>query len=414
MSSVTRLLAAATVTALTFGLAGAAHAAGRPGGDPVPSPPLVAGPVIGGPALGRTGLVVDVPRAVPTPPAVRAHSYLVADAGTGAVLAAKNPHVAYRPASTLKLLMALVVMPRLDPATEHTATFTEASIEGSRVGIVPGATYTVADLWYGLFLNSANDAATALADANGGVAPTVEQMRQEARSLGANDTTVVNPTGLDADGQYSSAYDLALFGRAALGIPGLTRYTTTTSFAFPGRMPAPGRTRSTFMIYTEQRFVLHDPYGIGLKNGYTSLANSTLITAATRDGHTVLVSLMDDGPWVWKDAIALTGWAFAHGSQVTPVGDLVEPANHRLAQAALTTVDPARWSTSGALPRSAAAGWAAWPVAGAGGALLLLAVGALRVRALRRRSRYRSAAQRRRPPAVRRPATPRRDPMSRR
>ena len=144
---------------------------------------------IGGAALASTGLVLDAPGATPLPK-ISAGSFLLADLDTGEVLAARNPHGHLRPASTLKVLTALTVLPRLDPAALYTARWDDANTEGSRVGIVPDASYTVHQLFQGLFLQSGNDAASALANAAGGQRATVARMSTTARALGALDTSV--------------------------------------------------------------------------------------------------------------------------------------------------------------------------------------------------------------------------------
>ena len=170
---------------------------------------------VGGAALASTGLVLDAPGATALPK-LSAASFLLADLDTGEVLAARNPHGHLRPASTLKVLTALTLLPQLNPDSVYKARSEDANAEGSRVGVVPEATYTVHQLFQGMFLMSGNDAASALANAAGGHRETVARMSALAKSLGALDTTVRNPSGLDAPGQFSSAYDLALLGRAGL------------------------------------------------------------------------------------------------------------------------------------------------------------------------------------------------------
>ncbi|MDQ1617394.1 MAG: hypothetical protein QOJ60_3333, partial [Actinomycetota bacterium] len=173
-----------------------------------------AGQPVGGPLLGTRGVVVLGTGATTRLPRLTAASFLLADLTTGDVLAAKNPHGRLRPASAQKILTAITVLPRLDPDAVYRARWADANAVGSRVGIVPDATYTVRNLLEGMFLMSGNDAARALAEAAGGVHRTVAAMNVKAQELGALDTHVVNTSGLDAKGQVSSAYDLALFARA--------------------------------------------------------------------------------------------------------------------------------------------------------------------------------------------------------
>jgi D-alanyl-D-alanine carboxypeptidase (penicillin-binding protein 5/6) len=104
-------------------------------------------------------VIVDLPAGVPAPPDVRDVAWLIADADTGEVLAAKNPHAHLLPASTLKTLTAIHLLPRIAPETVLTATSTAANAEGTRVGMVAGATYTARQLFQALIMSSANDAA---------------------------------------------------------------------------------------------------------------------------------------------------------------------------------------------------------------------------------------------------------------
>src|SRR3954453_17730438 len=196
MSPLRRPRARLSVAVLTAALvvAGSAGAAGQAAADE--------GEVVGGPALGTSGFAVDAPGGTPLP-RLTASSYVLADLDSGEILAAHNAHGRLRPASTLKVLTAITIMPRLAPDTVYTGRFEDANAEGSKVGIVPDATYTVHQLWQGLFLMSGNDAASALANAAGGVASTVAAMNATAKRLGALDTTARNPSGLDARGQFS-------------------------------------------------------------------------------------------------------------------------------------------------------------------------------------------------------------------
>ena len=169
----------------------------------------------------------------------------MADAGTGEVLAAHNAHRKLPPASTLKTLFALTVLPALPaggPAHRQGRELAGIGAGSSLVGVEAGRTYRASDLWRGVFLNSGNDAVRVLAAMNGGWRATAAQMQAKARSLGARDTRVVSPDGYDAPGQVSSAYDLAVFGRAGLRNADFARYCATATAQVPGR--AAGRTAS--------------------------------------------------------------------------------------------------------------------------------------------------------------------------
>jgi D-alanyl-D-alanine carboxypeptidase (penicillin-binding protein 5/6) len=281
--------------------------------------------VIGGPRLATSGVVVG---AGATPlPQVAAASWMVVDLTTGKVLAAKAPHLRLRPASTLKTLTSVTLMPHLDPGANHFVSAAEqAPVYGSRVGLVVGSTYTIDQLWYGLLLPSGNDAAAALAAAYGGIPKTLAAMRAEARHLQAYDTTVKNPSGLDADGQFISAYDMALFAQAALKLPEFVKVSHTISYNFPGASPAPGKARTTYKIYGENRLLNHGyPGVIAGKTGYTTLAHRTFWVAANRGGHTVLVTLMDIQESTESAARKLMTWGLANAGRAGAVGTLVQP-----------------------------------------------------------------------------------------
>jgi len=282
--------------------------------------------VIGGPLLSGTGVIVQALATATPLPKIDADTWLLADLTTGEVLAAKNPHAPVRPASTLKTLTSVTLMPALNRNAVHTATDRDVRVDGSHVGIVSGATYTVWDLWHGLLLPSGNDAATALANQYGGVSKTVGAMQSVAQQLQAYDTHVVNPSGLDADGHVSSAYDMALIAAAALQIPDFRTVTTTKSYNFPGFMPKPGQTRKTFKTFTENRLLRHNYPGIaGGKTGFTSLAHRTFWAAAQRNGHLLIVTLFQIHEPTENAATSLLNWGFANRAKVQPVGALVSP-----------------------------------------------------------------------------------------
>ena len=262
-------------------------------------------------------------------PRLSAGSYVLADLDTGEVLAARNPHRRLRPASTLKVLTALTLLPELDPDDVYTAVWEDANVEGSKVGVVPDATYTVHNLFEGLFLMSGNDAANALANAGGGVPETVAAMNATARELGARDTTAVNPSGLDAPHQLTTSYDLALIARAALQRPDFQSYATTVKSKFPGKMPKKHKKRRAFEIYTQNKLVLNYRGAIGVKTGWTTKAKGTFVGAAERgDRRLIAVVLRTKGPG-WEESAKLLDWGFAHADAVTAVGSLNPPANRR-------------------------------------------------------------------------------------
>src|SRR6202034_4379134 len=174
-------------------------------------------PVIGGAQLAGRGVVVDYGTgSAPRLPDIQASAFVVADASTGQVLAAKDPHGWYRPASTLKMLTAVTLIPLLNPDSTVVASKLATSTVPNVVGLVAGRAYKVSDLFTALLTISANDAAIALTQAAGSFGEGMSLINGEARHLQADDTVAVEPNGLDAPGQHTSAYDLALIARQAL------------------------------------------------------------------------------------------------------------------------------------------------------------------------------------------------------
>jgi len=283
---------------------------------------------IGGPLLTGSNVIVDPgPTADPLPD-VPVSAWVLADLDSGAILAAKAPHAQRPPASVLKTLTAVTLAERLDPDLVYTTTYDDVAVEGSRVGLVENATYTVRELFLCLMMQSGNDCASALAQANGGLELTVAQMNEEAQRLQAYDTVAMNPSGLPAEGQVSSAYDLALFAREGLARPDFFEYVNTRVIEdFPGYMPEePGDPRPTMPIATQNPLFIQGYEGaIGVKTGWTTEAGRTFVGAAERGGTSLVVTLLNIEGEIYPSASALLDWGFANIDAVTPVGYLVDP-----------------------------------------------------------------------------------------
>ncbi|WP_374228507.1 D-alanyl-D-alanine carboxypeptidase [Streptomyces sp. CNQ085] len=337
-----RGLAAATALFLPCLLAGApaaAHAVSdRPG---EPSPPARMS-TVGGERLGLPGVQI-APRAgagtPELPDSITSRAWIVADAETGDVLAAKNAHWPLAPASTVKMLFADTLLPKFDKDQVHRVSREELLRVGpgsSMVGLKEGLTYTVDDLWKGVFLRSGNDAVHALAELNGGVEKTVREMNEHAGRLGATDTHVVSPDGYDAEGHVSSAYDLTLFARSGMRKPDFRAYAATVRAQFPGDVEEGkgGKKRGSFEIQNTNRLLTGapglEPYeGIaGVKNGYTTNAGSTFTGVAQRGDRVLLVTVMHPeggGLSVYKETADLLDWGFEAADRTEPVGELVPP-----------------------------------------------------------------------------------------
>lgn len=322
---------------------------------------------------------------VPQIPDMSALSWLVADAATGDVLAAHDAHRPLPPASTLKTLFALTVLPTLPADTLHKVSKQDLAGIGagsSLVGVREGDTYRVSDLWRGVFLHSGNDAVHVLAALNGGVPATVRQMQAKARALGALDTHVVSPDGYDEDGQVSSAYDLAVFGRNGLQNADFSHYCGTVESSFPGDGGSTYEIANTNRLLTGRDGVQAYPGLIGIKNGYTSHAGNTLVAAARRSGHTLLVTVMNPqsgrGHAVYEEARSLLDWGFVADGLVKPVGSLT-PARPLVARSAPSTPPTATAAQGGV--------FAGWPGREALAGGVGLAVGAAVALALRLKDR---------------------------
>ncbi|HEY0507595.1 MAG TPA: serine hydrolase [Blastococcus sp.] len=379
-----RLLAGALVAVALVLPATAAGAEGaRPTADPgapTPTAPHSGGPPLGHAPDGRTvggdrldtrGIVTaeDAPA---LPDGIAAAGWLVADAGTGAVLAARDPHGRYYPASTLKTLTLLTLAPRLDPAEVVAGTAEDENIEGSRVGLVVGGHYPVAQLFQALMLQSGNDAANALARAAGGVESTVAAMNETAEAIGAYDTVAGTPSGLDVAGQTSSPYDLALIFRRLLADPATAAVLTTPTAEMP---PVPGRSPG-YQIQNQNPLLHTYPGNLGGKTGFTDAARHTFVTAAERTGRRLVVSVMgtENVPLRAADQAALLlDWGFTVPPGIDGVGTLVTSGSP--APMASTSQRPAR--SSDPAPEVTTAGPATTsrlvPAALAGTALLVVA-----------------------------------------
>jgi D-alanyl-D-alanine carboxypeptidase (penicillin-binding protein 5/6) len=302
----------------------AAAAIAAPAAAASPSPAAIGpaiGPVIGGAQLSGRGVLVSYPsRAVPRLPKIKASAWVIADAGTGQVLAAKDPHGWYRPASTLKVLTAISLIPALNPDAMVVASKQATTVSPNIVGLLPGHSYKVSDLFTALLTISANDAAMALAQATGSLSHGMAVINAEARHLQADDTVAVTPNGLDAPGQHTSAYDLALFARQGLQMPAFLKYDQTTSGQF--RISK----KKSVGLWNQNSLLATYPGALGGKIGWTGAAGATYVGMARRHGVTLIVSLLHCPALTEINAgKSLLNWGFAVDGKVRPVGTLVGP-----------------------------------------------------------------------------------------
>lgn len=298
---------------------------------PDPHPPLGGqapdGSVPGGAALSGRGLIL--PTGAPKLPAgLTAHAWVLADLDTGEILAARDPHGRYQPASILKALTAVTILPHLPGNKAVTVSPAAATAEGSALGLLAGARYSVDELFGALLLVSANDAAQALAEANGGVARTVSQMNAEAAALGAYDTYVQTPSGLDGWQQLTSAYDMTLVLRAALNEPRFVKYDELPFETMPAKASKYGRVGLYQFDNQSLDFLQGMPGALVAKTGYTDAARHTFLCAAKRGVRRLgVVFLRNERRPLdqYQQAEALLNWGFRLPSAIAPVGELAGP-----------------------------------------------------------------------------------------
>ena len=251
-------------------------------------------------ALCAALLLVSCFPAVAEAVEVSATACVLMDADTGAVLYQKNEGQRMLIASTTKLMTALVALEQ--GHLSETVTVTAAHMaEGSSMYLRAGECLTVEELLYGLLLCSGNDAALAVTECAGGVEPFVALMNEKAAALGMENTHFANPNGLDDEGHYSTAYDMALLACAAVNEPTLRRIAATRTAVIGGRT-----------LTNHNKLLGRVDGGIGLKTGYTKAAGRTLVSCAQREGcRLVAVTLRDGDDWNDHETLYRYGFALA-------------------------------------------------------------------------------------------------------
>ncbi len=360
--------------------------------------PAVVKQDVGGPELASPGIAVHYPAAGAIRlPRVPASAYVIADAKTGQVLAAKDAHGLFQPASTLKMLTAITLIPRLNPNATVLATQQAATAEEYDVGLIAGHRYKVSDLFDALLLISANDAAVALTQATGSLAKGMAMINAEAHHLQAYDVVAKQPNGLPAAGQVTSAYDQALIARRALAMPAFMRYDATRSAEFPITP------KQTVPLVNQNKLLTDYPGGLGGKIGWTEAAEATYIGMARRNGTTLIVTVLHcTSLQEITSGEQLLNWGFAMDGKVRPVGELVPPLPAVTASRAAQQASRQRPGTSKTTAGAAAVGSAlpAVPLALAGGLALIAGMGGAFLLRQRIRPAATTRGASRRPPGV--------------
>jgi len=246
------------------------------------------------------------------PPATSAGAMALLDAKSGAFLALKNADAHLPMASTTKIMTALVALERLPLDRVVTVPPEATGIEGSSIYLFADEQITVETLLYALLLSSANDAAVALAmETAGGVADFAALMNEKAAELGLSNTHFCNPNGLHDDAHYTTARELALLTAHALQNENFAKIVSTKRYTVPQN-----GTDATRLFLNHNRLLRSYEGAIGVKTGFTKTAGRCLVSAAAREGLTlvcVTLSCPDD----WRDHTALLDWGFSEYERFT-------------------------------------------------------------------------------------------------
>jgi serine-type D-Ala-D-Ala carboxypeptidase (penicillin-binding protein 5/6) len=259
---------------------------------------LAAPPVGAEPGIEPAGAV-----GIPEGPA---QAWLLADLDNGRILASRNPYEPHAPASTIKALLAMVVLDQLPLNAVIAAQPANTDVECSCAGVKAGRAYTVRQLLDGLMLVSGNDAANTLAEGLGGYQAAVARMNAKAAALGARNTHASSPSGLDGPGMESitTPFDLAVIYRAALRYPAFAAIVRQPSSLFP-------TDDGPHKIVNQNELLQRYPGTLVGKTGFTNLARDTFVGAAQRNGHTLVVVQMYGTGDLYGQAIGLLDWGFS-------------------------------------------------------------------------------------------------------
>lgn len=224
---------------------------------------------------------------------VTAKAAIIVNADSGEVLWSKNPHLKLQPASTTKVMTSIVALEYASMSRLCSVSAQAAGTQASRINLRVGDELPVKDLIYALLLKSANDSAVVLAENIGGsVRKFAAMMNAKARAIGAFDSNFVNPHGLTAKGQYTTAYDLALMLRYAIQKPQFKEVALTREYLLDmdNRRPVKIKNHNRLLWMEEGA-------GAG-KTGYTRAARHCYVGEVTKDGaHLIVAILGSQTPW---------------------------------------------------------------------------------------------------------------------
>ncbi len=228
-------------------------------------------------------------------PGVYSEGAILMDGKTGEILYGKNEHLQYEPASTTKVMTALVVLENAELTEKVTIGLNPTLVEGSAIGVAEGEVYTVEELLIGLLLESGNDCATALAEhVAGSVEEFSKMMNKRAKEIGALDTTFKNPHGLHEEGHLTTAYDLALIINEATKNEEYVRISRIDCHKYENHPFSNGNEKWAInrnQLFNEYTYFYEHAY-TG-KNGYTPEANHTYTATALKDGQLLVAAFLN-------------------------------------------------------------------------------------------------------------------------
>lgn len=244
------------------------------------------------------------------PPTISARSAVLFDANTGRVILKHNPDEKRAVASTQKLLTALIIAESGDLSRMVTIKEIDTAVEPTKLYVRPGQQYSRLQLLTALLVKSGNDAARALARDNAGsLSAFAERMNATMRRLGGDASNFVNPNGLPAEGQYSSARDMARVARAAYRNPVLRKIMATKYYDFLFT------TGKTLTLKNTNRVLRHYSFCNGMKTGYTDKARHCLISSGSYSGRDVIaVVLGDSKSRIWEESLGLLAYGLGISS----------------------------------------------------------------------------------------------------
>lgn len=266
-----------------------------------------------GPAIAESAREYRAPAGTKAEaPGVWANAAVLTDIDSGRILYDKNSHVKLPMASTTKMMTALVVRERckLDDKVKVSAEATQVGEEA--INLIEGETLTVEQLLNVMLIQSANDAAYALAQHAGGgsVDAFMGMMNKTATDLGATDSHFTNPHGLDQSEHYSSAYDLAVIGRAVMLDPVLSKIVATPKYS----IPTPGQTWNRVAVGHNEILTRYEG-ACGIKTGYTGKAGMCLAASAKRDGKGLVAVVLNSSHRA-DDVSALFNYGFNNTARI--------------------------------------------------------------------------------------------------